>query len=431
MPCVAHPLIELTLDHRVLLAVVRLAGRRRERGDLPAGGAAGRRRRGQRRPLRRRRRRRAGAGRRAHPARLLGHLMEPVRGVVVPGIRRLHPASRQRRRAGRQRHRAAGLDLARLVGRGSHELLDGRRCRGLSLAIGSGSLGGGLRLGGRQGTAFGRGSVRRLLGGLHRSRSTPRRARCDKWGVKCGRFAVDAAYCYQNDPTLNYRSSRSRLVRLAARSPPNHGDVQTIAARPAALAHHRARPPRHAGPTGQPAHASRRPWPRHGRFTLSRSGGQHCLLHGGCVGHRPGSVADRDDADADRPTHAAAAGCGPAARGNTQAPRGQELPAAGKRLTTQCTHAAFMTDGTKAHRTESQAPLSLQEQITSLRKVRQSSLTFLYLASGATKYESQEVGLKYMADVKKEVLDERAQVAALGTLLGIDCVALSKVEPSP
>ena len=90
-----------------------------------------------------------------------------------------------------------------------------------------------------------------------------------------------------------------------------------------------------------------------------------------------------------------------------------------------------MNDGTKAHRTESQVPLSLQEQITSLRKVRQSSLTFLYLASGATKYESQEVGLKYMADVKKEVLDERAQVAALGTLLGIDCVALSKVEPSP
>jgi len=44
--------------------------------------------------------------------------------------------------------------------------------------------------------------------------------------------------------------------------------------------------------------------------------------------------------------------------------------------------------------------------------VRQSSLTFLYLASGATKYESQEVGLKYMADVKKEVVDERAQVRA-------------------
>merc|ERR1711892_579827 len=73
----------------------------------------------------------------------------------------------------------------------------------------------------------------------------------------------------------------------------------------------------------------------------------------------------------------------------------------------------------------------LQEQITSLRKVRQSSLTFLYLASGATKYESQEVGLKYMADVKKEVVDERAQVAALGKLLGIDCEALSKAEPSP
>ena len=44
--------------------------------------------------------------------------------------------------------------------------------------------------------------------------------------------------------------------------------------------------------------------------------------------------------------------------------------------------------------------------------MRQSSLTFLYLASGATKYESQEVGLKYMADVKKEVVDERAQVRA-------------------
>ena len=113
-------------------------------------------------------------------------------------------------------------------------------------------------------------------------------------------------------------------------------------------------------------------------------------------------------------------------------------------------------------------------------------------ASGATKYESQEVGLKYMADVKKEVVDERAQVcaahghtrprmtllllracgalgprpspraprpspraatadattanfapyrssplphgpqvAALGKLLGIDCEALSKAEPSP
>ena len=53
---------------------------------------------------------------------------------------------------------------------------------------------------------------------------------------------------------------------------------------------------------------------------------------------------------------------------------------------------------------------ALQEQIASLRKVRQSSLTFLYLASGATKYESQEVGLKYMADVKQEVAAERAQV---------------------
>ena len=55
---------------------------------------------------------------------------------------------------------------------------------------------------------------------------------------------------------------------------------------------------------------------------------------------------------------------------------------------------------------------ALQEQIASLRKVRQSSLTFLYLASGATKYESQEVGLKYMADVKKQVVEERAQVRA-------------------
>jgi hypothetical protein len=44
--------------------------------------------------------------------------------------------------------------------------------------------------------------------------------------------------------------------------------------------------------------------------------------------------------------------------------------------------------------------------------VRQSSLTFLYLASGATKYESQEVGLKYMADVKKQVVEERAQARA-------------------
>ena len=44
--------------------------------------------------------------------------------------------------------------------------------------------------------------------------------------------------------------------------------------------------------------------------------------------------------------------------------------------------------------------------------MRQSSLTFLYLASGATKYESQEVGLKYMADVKKEVVNEREQVRA-------------------
>ena len=56
------------------------------------------------------------------------------------------------------------------------------------------------------------------------------------------------------------------------------------------------------------------------------------------------------------------------------------------------------------------ADKSLQESISTLRKVRQSSLTFLYLASGATKYESQEVGLKYMADVKKEVAAERAQV---------------------
>ena len=55
---------------------------------------------------------------------------------------------------------------------------------------------------------------------------------------------------------------------------------------------------------------------------------------------------------------------------------------------------------------------ALQEQIALLRKVRQSSLTFLYLASGATKYESQEVGLKYMADVKKQVVEERAQVRA-------------------
>ena len=44
--------------------------------------------------------------------------------------------------------------------------------------------------------------------------------------------------------------------------------------------------------------------------------------------------------------------------------------------------------------------------------MRQSSLTFLYLASGATKYESQEVGLKYMADVKKQVVEERAQARA-------------------
>ena len=44
--------------------------------------------------------------------------------------------------------------------------------------------------------------------------------------------------------------------------------------------------------------------------------------------------------------------------------------------------------------------------------MRQSSLTFLYLASGATKYESQEVGLEYMADVKKEVVNEREQVRA-------------------
>ena len=45
--------------------------------------------------------------------------------------------------------------------------------------------------------------------------------------------------------------------------------------------------------------------------------------------------------------------------------------------------------------------------------MRQSSLTFLYLASGATKYESQEVGLKYMADVKKQVVEERAQARAV------------------
>ena len=63
---------------------------------------------------------------------------------------------------------------------------------------------------------------------------------------------------------------------------------------------------------------------------------------------------------------------------------------------------------------------SLSECIAALRKTRQSSLTFLYLASGATKYESQEVGLKYMADVKTQVAAEREELLTLGKLLGID-----------
>ena len=62
----------------------------------------------------------------------------------------------------------------------------------------------------------------------------------------------------------------------------------------------------------------------------------------------------------------------------------------------------------------------LAESVGTLRKARQSSLTFLYLASGATKYESPEVGLKYMADVKVQVLAEREGLVTLGKLLGID-----------
>ena len=66
------------------------------------------------------------------------------------------------------------------------------------------------------------------------------------------------------------------------------------------------------------------------------------------------------------------------------------------------------------------AEKSLSDSVAALRKCRQSSLTFLYLASGATKYESQEVGLKYMADVKTQVAAEREELLVLGKLLGID-----------
>ena len=68
---------------------------------------------------------------------------------------------------------------------------------------------------------------------------------------------------------------------------------------------------------------------------------------------------------------------------------------------------------------------SLKESVAALRKYRQSSLTFLYLASGATKYESQEEGLKRMAEVKEQVTAEREALVALGKLLGIDVIAMS------
>jgi hypothetical protein len=104
---------------------------------------------------------------------------------------------------------------------------------------------------------------------------------------------------------------------------------------------------------------------------------------------------------------------------------------------------------------------SLKESVAALRKYRQSSLTFLYLASGATKYESQAEGLKRMGEVKEQVAAERAearcaaavepgcprvprraattharartrpQLITLGKLLGIDVVEMSKPPPPP
>ena len=72
----------------------------------------------------------------------------------------------------------------------------------------------------------------------------------------------------------------------------------------------------------------------------------------------------------------------------------------------------------------------LGDTVAALKKARQSTLTLLYLASGATKYESQEVGLKYMGDVKAQVEAEREQLVQLGKLIGIDVAAGPASPPS-
>ena len=69
--------------------------------------------------------------------------------------------------------------------------------------------------------------------------------------------------------------------------------------------------------------------------------------------------------------------------------------------------------------------MGLGDTVAVLKKARQSTLTLLYLASGATKYESQEVGLKYMGDVKAQVKVEREQLVQLGKLIGIDVASPS------
>merc|ERR1712127_277357 len=172
------------------------------------------------------------------------------------------------------------------------------------------------------------------------------------------------------------------------------GDVQTIAARPATLAHHRARPPLRAGlaTAASPAAA---------------------LAVDAASFTEAASAVDLAQVLKSYTTLGISLGEWTVETTLMQIGRPTQL----QRAVDQLPEETLKRLASKSY--------PLQEQITSLRKVRQSSLTFLYLASGATKYESQEVGLKYMADVKKEVLDERAQVAALGKLLGIDCEALS------
>ena len=73
----------------------------------------------------------------------------------------------------------------------------------------------------------------------------------------------------------------------------------------------------------------------------------------------------------------------------------------------------------------------LGDTVSALKKSRQSTLTLLYLASGATKYESQEVGLKYMGDVKAQVEVEREQLVQLGKLIGIDVATPAPASPPP